>query len=214
MQRSIRAVGTSAAPTPTPQPTSPPERRTPPPEPVSTPSAPSVPPIGMDRPWGGFWAAYMHGNALGSAMPPGGFRASWGSLVDLPVPAMKRPPLNSPFAELAARLAAELVRAAAAGPRPTSMSSPSPNRRTPSPKGAAEAARPAASPREVSFDHLNAPGPAEALERWQAERRQEAAQRGWERAMEASGVLGNPRPDGRSNPSVANRGIGHSLAPA
>jgi hypothetical protein len=97
----------------------------------------------------------------------------------------------TPFADLAAHLTPTSVRAAAST-RPTSISSPSPNRR-PAPVSARE--RPA----EVSFDHLNEPDQAEAFARWQAEQRHETAQRGWERAIEASGVLGNSRLDGRSS---------------
>jgi hypothetical protein len=54
----------------------------------------------------------------------------------------------------------------------------------------------------VNFDHLNGADPAE-LDRWQAEQRQQAVQRGWQGAINASGILGNPRPDSRSSPKAA-----------
>jgi hypothetical protein len=111
---------------------------------------------------------------------------------------MKRPPptFNSPFETLAGRLTAESLRAAISGRPSTSAATPSPNRRPP--PGSRTAARPA----EIDFSHLDGADPAE-FEEWQREQRHEVVQRGWGRAIENSGILGNRPPDSRSSPKAA-----------
>jgi hypothetical protein len=107
---------------------------------------------------------------------------------------MKRPPskINNPFADLADRLDLAGLRRSTAGARPSSPSAP--NRR---PAGSA-ATRPA-----VNFDHLAGDDQSEQLEKWQREQRHEVVQRGWGRAIENSGILGNRPPDSRSSPKAA-----------
>ena len=112
-------------------------------------------------------------------------------------------PFNSPFRALADRLDMVALRRTVSGVRPsTSMSSPSTNRRPPAVAAPGQDRRP---PRvePPSFDHLATAQAGEQLDQWQAERRHQVAARSWETAIQISGVRGNPRPDGRSNPTVA-----------